>query len=60
MEKLIIVDTGCQSVEIHIYDIDSDTVVNEDYIKSLGHEDYGFYYFATDVKVINHGNKATN
>ena len=58
MEKLVVIDTGAQDLEIHIYDFPEDNEPDdmEEYLKSLGHQD-SLFYFGTSVKVINHGNK---
>lgn len=54
-EQLVIVDTLIQDVTIHIYPIDEDTEVDEDFIKKLGHDpDYCQWFFGIDVDIKHH------
>lgn len=55
MEKLIILCFEVQDVEIHIYTIDQDDNVDEEYIRKLGfNPDYCQWSFGTSLKIITH------
>lgn len=58
-EKLIILDFKVQDVTIHIYPIDSNIEVDEEYIQNLGfNPDYCSWHFGTEVKIIEHQDEA--
>lgn len=55
MEKLVILDFIVQNVTIHIYNINPDVEVDEDYIKKLGfNPNYCSWHFGNKAEVINH------
>lgn len=54
-EKLVILDFLIQDVTIHIYEIDSDIRVDENFITKLGYNpDFCQWYFGTKAEVIKH------
>lgn len=51
MEQLVIVDISVP-VEVHIYNVDEDANINEEYIESLGfNTDYCQWAFGENIKV---------
>lgn len=53
MEELVILDYSTS--EVHIYKLDYDTDINEDYIKKLGFNiNTCFWMFGTNIKIIKH------
>lgn len=54
-EKLVILEYGVQDLSIHIYNTDTDTNVDEDFISTLGYEpDRCTWAFGTEVYVVEH------
>lgn len=58
MEKLVVIDFLCQSVEVHIYNIASDIEVDEEFIESLGHDiNHCQWAFGTKIDIVKHKGK---
>lgn len=54
-ERLVITDFSTQELNIHIYIIDVDMEVNEEFIKKLGHDpNYCQWFFGMRVNIQNH------
>ena len=54
MEQLVIVDS-CAPVDVHIYNIDTDTIVDEAYIESLGYNtDYCQWALGDNINITFH------
>lgn len=53
MEKLVILNYS--TCEVHIYNVDSETNVDETYIRELGHKPSECsWMFAGDIEIIHH------
>lgn len=54
-EKLIVIDTQVQEIQIHEYAVDPNTDIDEDYIAKLGFDtDHCVWFFGTKLEVIKH------
>lgn len=52
MEKLVILDYSTNTV--HIYNIDADLEISDEYVDSIGYNINNCYYIAGDIEIIEH------
>lgn len=53
-EKLVIIEYSTQTV--HVYNVDPDAIIDEEYIRNLGfHTSECSWMFGEDIEIVRHG-----
>lgn len=53
MEKLVVIDTRPEFIEIHTYDVESNIHISDNFVKQLGfNPNFTFSFFINNINII--------